>query len=56
MVNRYIGNYMGKAEKDETADLWSSVNNSLTLKGQLKSLAVRSFRNRVAGLYECADR
>ena len=56
VVNRYIGNYMGKAEKNETEDLWSSLSNAQTLRGRLKSFAIRSFRNREVGLYECADR
>ena len=56
VVNRYIGNYMGKSEKNETEDLWSSVSNAETLRGRLKSFAIRSFRNREVGLYECCDR
>lgn len=53
-LNKYITDYMTKAEKNYTEAIWEECNKNKTLNGALKSYALKSFKSREIGVYEVA--
>ena len=56
ILNRYITGYISKPERKCTADAWNLVDKNKTIKGQLKSFALQSFKGRECGIYEVFDK
>ena len=56
VLNRYISSYLTKSENQATEEIWQSINEKKTLQGKLKSFALKSFKSRELGAYECADK
>ncbi len=56
VLDRYITSYITKAEKNSTAAIWEECNNNKTLQGAIKSVALKSFKDREVGLYEVGDK
>lgn len=55
-LNNYITRYISKAEKNNTEEIWNECNNNKSLKGALKSFALKSLKNREIGVYEVTDK
>ena len=56
-LNRYVTTYMSKAERNQTADLWDSIEKlqDKTIGSKLKALAMKLMKSRECGAYEAAD-
>jgi hypothetical protein len=55
VLNRYISSYVTKSENLATQDIWDTVDSNKNLQSKLKTFALKSFKNREVGAYECAD-
>jgi len=55
-LNKYVTGYICKQEKKDTANLWEECNKNRSLRGALKTYAMRSFKTREVGIYEAADK
>ncbi len=55
VLNRYISNYVTKSENQSTKEIWESIDSKKSLHSKLKSFALKSFKCRELGAYECAD-
>ena len=55
-LDRYITNYITKAEKNATKKLWDDCNRSKSLRSKLKSFALKNLKARECGIYEVCDK
>jgi hypothetical protein len=56
VLNRYISSYLTKCENQTTQEIWQSINEEKSIISKLKSYALKSFKQREIGAYECADK